>query len=308
MLFGIYLLPAAQDTGVKSIAAAVTLDSVVVVAQKAGFSVTDFISLVQSDKSFYRAFRNLRSMSYRFHVDMAFQDKKDNEKAAYAASQVQWYEAPCRWMETEWSRGEGNFFKGRKQPRFKYYTAKLYERLFCTEGKVCESPGSGPDTKADQGRDQMEDHVDQLKKLIFTPGEKANVPFIGKKTAIFSDRMLDYYQFNISSDMYAGTECYVFTASVKPGFADLPAKTVIKYLATWFRKSDFQVMGRNYRLSHRTILYNFDVEMDIQLIRTDGAYYPDSIRYDGFWNIPFKKFEKGNFTVRFTDFGIQKTD
>ncbi len=308
LLFGIYLLSAAQETGVKNIAAVVQLDSVVIVAQKAGFSVEDFIAFVREDESFYRAFKNLRTASYRFDVEMEFQDRKERQKASYRAAQVQYFEASCRWMEILESSSSGNFFKKRKLPKYKYYTAKLYDRLFCTVGKVCnEQSMPDPDGTEDEKR-KMEGHVEELKKLIFSPGEKANVPFIENKTAIFSERMSSFYDFMITSDAYNGTECYVFTAAVKPGYADREGKTVIKYLSTWFRKEDFQVMARTYRLNHQTLLYTFDVEMDIRLTKRGTQYFPVQIGYDGFWNIPFKKYEKGTFTVRFSDFGLQKTN
>jgi hypothetical protein len=308
LLFGICLALLGQTSDVKSIAAAVELDSVVIVAKSKGFSIEEFIELVQTDQSFYQAFKNLRSESYRFDVDMHFYDKKEAERASYFAKNIQWYETGCRRMETFDQGYKGKFYKRKKNPKYKYYTASLYHRLFCTDGVVCsdEDPISSSNGMDDQQK--MESHVSQLKKLIFSPGQQADVPFIKNKTAIFSERMRRFYDFKITSEVYHSVDCYVFTANVKPEYTNHPSRTVIKQLSTWFGKSDFQVMGRTYQLQHRTAVYAFDVSMQIDLVKKGKEYFPTYISYDGYWNVVLKKYEKGTFAVRFSDFGMQKKE
>jgi hypothetical protein len=306
LLFGICLCISSQSSDVKSVAAAVQLDSIVIIAKSKGFDVEDFIEYVQEDASFYQAFKNLRTISHRFEVDMTFRDKREVEKATFKEKNIQWFENGCRSMETLESSVTGKFFKRKKNQKYKYYTTTLYHRLFCTDGVVCKNEKPASQNNAPEEQKKMEGHVNQLKKLLFSPGQQANVPFIKNKTAIFSDRMRKYYDFKISSEFYSGIDCYVFTATVKPEYKNKESKTVIKLLSTRFAKTDFQVLSRTYTLKHGSTVYAFDVSMEIDLLKIGDTYFPSIIKYDGFWNIAFKKYEKGTFTVRFSDFGMQK--
>ncbi len=302
LISSFFSLPALcqQKEHVESVAAAVTLDSVVIKATSAGFSVEDFIEMVQTDDSFYKAFKNLRTESYRFDCDMDFFDKRENTIATYNAKNIQWFRDKCRSMETLEETHSGKYFKRKKNPTARFYTTVLYERLFETEGTVCsESQDTEPSNSG-----QVEDHVSELKKLIFRPGQQANVPLIKNKTAIFSDKMQRYYDFSIRSEEYNGVDCYVFAAHVRPEYLEQIGKTVIKHLETRFSKADFQVVNRTYELSNRSMVYFFEVKMNIDLVLTEGKYFPANISYDGYWNVPMKKYEKAKFTVSFSDSGL----
>ncbi len=200
-------------------------------------------------------------------------------------------------LQEDWS---GRFFKGKKQlPRF--YTYALYDRVFLTNGQVCIDTS---DTAAEHtGSDHsMEHHVRALRDLIFRPGTRADVPFIGQKTEIFSEDMVDLYDFVIRSDTLRGMPVYVFSAIVKDAYADQENRTVYKELTTYFSKKDFQVLARDYRLSQNTVFYMFDVTMHVELNRIHGSYVPVQVTYHGTWNIPLKRKETGTFTVQLCDF------
>ncbi|MCB0666373.1 MAG: hypothetical protein KDC80_11145, partial [Saprospiraceae bacterium] len=79
-------------------------------------------------------------------------------------------------------------------------------------------------------------------------------------------------------------------------------KTVIKDLTTYLSKKDFQVLGRSFQLAHYKTLYQFSVDINIRLIRKHGLYLPSEITYLGFWNIPFKQKETGDFKITFSQF------
>ena len=148
----------------------------------------------------------------------------------------------------------------------------------------------------------MAKYVAQLKKLIFQPGEKVDVPIIGRKTAIFDEKLAQYYDYTIGSKTFAETtECYVFEAAVKPEYLDRKeGKTVVKSLETFFEKKTFQVVGRNYRVAYYGALFDFDVTMNVELTKVDGQYLPKYIAYDGFWKIPTQKREQAKFTIKMT--------
>ncbi len=275
----------------------ITLDSVTVQASRRGFDVADFVQFVQEDQSFYRAFRNLRFQTYRAENAIAMYDKRNHKKATYRNVIRQLSEGRCRTMEVLEESVTGNFYKRKK--RYRYYTATLFDRLFFTWEKVCEEQQEELET--DAKAKGMEKHIRELKKLIFQPGTKADVPLIGNKTEIFSPKMRPYYDFSIQRKSHQnGRDCYVFTATVKEAYqTHKQDKTVIKFLETYFDKDSFQVLARNYRLAYRGSLFDFDVKMEIELEQRGDTYLPRLIRYDGFWDVPGKKPEISRFKARF---------
>ncbi|MGK0363797.1 MAG: hypothetical protein ACI85O_000850 [Saprospiraceae bacterium] len=272
------------------------LDSMTVTASRSGFDVSDFIDKVETDNSFYQSFKNTRHLSYSTENQIFIKNDKNKLKADYYSKTKQISDGNCREMIVDEEKVNGNFYKKKKE--YRYYTAKLFDRVFHTHDKVCEDEKEDADKESPSG---MEKHYQELKKLIFSPGQEANVPLIGKKTAIFTEDMRPYYTFSIRSKNYLdGTECYVFTATVRPDFKE--DKTVIKYLETWFRKDNFQITARNYRLKYFSLLFDFEVEMKVKLTKIGSLFVPEKIDYKGFFDIPLKKAEYGEFSVRLYDF------
>lgn len=288
LLFSISL-QAQEADGISSV---VFLDSFMVTATRQGFDVDDFIGLVQEDESFYQAFRNLRFLSYDSDNEITVFDKNQQQIARYDAKTHQIARNRCRTVEVLEERIEGKYYKRKRKPR--YYTARMYERLFFSDGEECED-------EQEEKKGMIEERIDQLKRLIFQPGKEVNVPFIGSKTAIFSSRMQPYYDYSISSKAYQDKiDCYVFAATVKPNTKE--SKTVIKYLETYFDKQTFQVVARQYRLKYFGAAFDFDVTMDIQLRKLGKQYVPSNLYYKGFWKIPTQKAERVEFKTRFYGF------
>ncbi|MFT5167855.1 MAG: hypothetical protein ACI8P3_003093 [Saprospiraceae bacterium] len=277
----------------------VLMDSIVVSATRTGFDVQDFIKIVREDESFYSAFRNMRTRSYSSDNEIIMFSNKGTQKAKFYSQIKQYSDDTCRTMEVLNETVTGNFYK--KKHKLRYYTAKLFDQLFFTHGKVCET-GSSDDPPAP--KKNMEKHISELKKLIFSPGEKADIPLIGKKTEIFSEKMEKYYDFSISSEKYnEGIDCYVFAAVIKPEYQTKKEdKTVIKSLYTYFDKSNFQVVARTYQLKYYGTLFDFNVNMKIELRKFGELYVPEYLEYDGFWDIPAKKPEIAKFHARFYDY------
>ena len=282
-----------------NIAAIVLLDSFVVTAKREGFKVEEFIELVQKDESFYAAFQNLRKVSYRADNHLEFFNKSEEKIAQYDSKTRQQYENKCRTMQILSQKDEGKYFK--RNGKYRYYTSKMYDQVFFTHGAVCESEATMREPSKPKG---IRKHISELKKLIFQPGEKVDVPIIGGKTAIFSEKMMPYYDYSIRQDQYRGQlDCYVFAVHVKPEFEQKKeGKTVIKYLETYFERKTFQVLGRKYQLRYQSAFFDFDVEMDIELTKIGNLYLPEKVQYNGVWNIPSKKPEDGSFQATFYDF------
>ena len=277
----------------------ILLDSVVVSASKNSLDIDDFVDMVVNDESFFIAFHNIRTLSYSANNQIKMYAKKGKEKASYKSLTKQMFDGECRTMEVLEETTTGNFYKRKKKHR--YYTAKMFDRIFFTHGKVCETEGKPNYDHPNKG---MEKHVQELKKLIFDPGEKADVPLISNKTRIFSEEMSEYYNYSITSKEYKnGADCYVFSVKVKPEFTKRKTnKTVIKVLETYFEKNTFQVIARNYSLAYSGALFDFDVNMEIELKKVHNYYVPDYIKYNGWWDIPAKKPEISTFSAKFYDY------
>ena len=274
----------------------INLDSITVTASRAGFDVADFVDLVLKDKSFYQAFTNLRHHSYDFTNHIEILDKKNQVTASYDSRARQNSDGDCRSME-EWDLTvKGKFFKNKKKKKHKYYTAKLYDRLFFTKDTVCESVR----VYEGDGDLRQEGHIDKLKQLVFSPGEKINVPLIGKKMEIFEPRMAKFYDYEINSVTYKEDQpAYVFSAVVKPEYQNHKKdKTVIKSLQTYFDKTSFQVLARDYRLQYSGALFDFDVTMRIELKKVNEKYVPSFLSYDGDWKVAVKRRERVRFSMK----------
>jgi len=279
----------------------ISLDSVVIRDIKDGFDIQDFIDKVRHDRSLYEAFRNLKTITYKSETSFHAYDSKGRQEAFYTTSAYQEIMNKCRWMEYFHTRAEGRVFD--KKGGYEYYTLKMLDQVFFIHDTVCnEKPGNGNfDTKGLSGIDKQKQ---ELKKLIFSPGEPANIPLMGDKTAIFNPEMRKYYDFSVASKVSGkGADCYVFTAKVKDQYQDDKDATVVREMSTWFEKENFQVVKRTYQLAYNTLAYKFDVNMDVNLTKTGGLYVPENIRYAGFWKIAFKKAERTDFT---TDFYLYK--
>ncbi len=303
LLISTSIVDAQSDTALANIGGLIDLDEITVTASRAAFNVDDFIEMVIEDESFYNAFRNIRFLSYYSKNEVTMFDKKGREKATLKNKIQQNSVDNCRTMEVLEEVITGNYFKRKKKHR--YYTGKLHDRLFLTHGKICESRKTGtPKPPASK----MEKHIQSLKRLIFNPGKKVDVPFIGNKTAIFSKKMAPYYNYSITSKVYGDSiDCYVFKAIVKPEFQERKKdKTVIKDLETYFDKSTFQVVARHYQLAYAGAAFDFDVTMDIELDQVLGQYIPIKIEYDGWWDVPARKPEISKFSIQFEKYEITK--
>ncbi len=287
--------------GQQQIADIVYLDSVMVLAQKSGFSVDEFIGFVLEDESFYQAFKNLRHTSYSQSTAMRFEDGK-RPLVTYEASHQQTIQGNCRKLTLLAERSSDRFYRGRKQ-KIRYYTATVYDRIFAQTGTFCRQ-----DIVETAGTSEgIEGHVEALKQLIFSPGKPADVPFLKSRTAIFSSKMRKRYTYHINArDFRIGNPAYVFEVHLRPEYMQSDDnRTLIKSMVTWFSKDDFQVLGRTYRLAQKALLYDFEVEMDISLEKHSGDYLPHLIRYQGWWNIPTRRKEEGSFEIAF-DYPVSK--
>lgn len=273
----------------------IAMDEVVVKAARGGWDVQAFMRRVRTDTTFFKAFRSLRVVSYSAVNDIKVYGKKGNVIASLFSKTRQTVSGGCRTMQVLEEQTTGDFYKRNKE--YNYYTAELYAYLFFTTGKVC-GDNDIVGTNVQRGKGQIEKSKYQLRQLVFNPGAKiSGVPFMGDKAAIFEPDQAKRYDFKLTSETYDGEECYVFTATPKKGEED---NVVYNNLATWFRKSDYAIVARDYSLSYNTMLYDFNVKMKVRTRQIGNRLLPTRIDYDGNWDVAAKPRERVRFTTLFT--------
>ena len=189
--------------------------------------------------------------------------------------------------------------------QFNYYTAQMYASLFFTNDTICGEDNiiAGSEFSL-EGKSGIEKHKEQLKMLFFNPGKRIKgLPFMSGKTAIYDDDMADVYDMSIDMDDYNKTSCYIFIQKVKPG---QEGRAVVDEMTTWFNDKTFEVVARNYSLSYDAGVYDFKVQMEVQMTHFGTWLVPSLIRYNGNWKAIFKKRERGVFTATLFDFEVPR--
>jgi hypothetical protein len=273
------------------------------VVVRTDINVPKFIDRVKNDTTFYKAFKNLHVLGFTSLNDIRILDKKGKQKAALESKTRQQRSNGCRTMEVLSATSQGDFYND--DSSLNYYTAELYAGLFFTKGKVCGENNIVAGTSFDaKGKSGVAKHKEQLKMLFFNPGKKIpGIPFIGNKINVFDPDVAEYYDFLIDQVEYEGKQAYLFSvkarADLSPGEKN---KIVIDNMITWFDAKTMEVLARNYSLSYDAGVYDFDVSMEVQMTKFGDYLVPKTLRYNGNWDVVFKKRERGVFTATLFDF------
>lgn len=278
----------------------VSLSEVVV---RSHLDVSRFIEQIKKDTSFYKAFKNLRVLSFSSSNDILMRNQALQPVARLMSKTRQQREAGCRTMQVMEETKQGNFYD--KQGNFNYYTAELYASLFFTSGRVCGETnrvGNLPFNLI--GMRGMAKHKQQLKMLLFNPGQKIpGIPLMGDKVDLFDPQRAMLYDFVIDFADHFGEPCYLFTVQAKkdlrPGEKD---RLVLDQMKTWFSIRTMEVLGRHYSMSYEAGLYDFNVQIEAEMTRFNELLVPATLRYVGDWDVLWKKRERGVFTATLYDF------
>ncbi len=291
---------ARQDSSVTIGKKAIMLTEVVV---HSNLNVAGFIERVKNDTTFYKAFKNLKVVGYTSLNDVRMLDKKGVTTATLESKTRQTVKNGCRSMEVLSEKTSGDMYDAGRN--WNYYTMELYAGLFFANGTVCGDnnivKGAELNLKNKSG---IAKHKEQLKMLFFNPGKKIpGIPFIGNKIALFDDDVAKLYNFTIDMSDYQGQLCYVFTVRAR---ADLTGSEkndiVINEMVTWFNSKTMEIVARNYDLSYDAGVYDFNVRMEVQMVKAGDYLVPKLLRYNGEWHAIFKKRERGVFTATLFDF------
>jgi hypothetical protein len=290
----------AQDTTIIVDNKKITLPEVVV---RNHFDYKKLLQQIKDDTTFYKAFRNLRLLNYASFNDIKMMDKAGKVKASLFSKTQQQRSAGCRTMAILEEQTTGDFYNN--QHDYNYLTAELYAALFFTKGKICGEDNivTGRVISA-AGQSGISTHKEQLKMLFFNPGKKIKgIPFIGDKLDLYDDHANKVYDYKLDIQDFHGQPCYVFSIIPKDNLGLFRKDDiVVDDMTTWFDIKTLDVLARNYSLSYKAGVYDFDVSMEVEMTKFNGLLVPKILRYKGNWNVLFKKRERGIFTATLFDF------
>lgn len=280
----------------------IQLDSVVkITAQK--FGVETFINAIISDTSFYEAFRNMKKYTF-IAENRIFSYDKNNKVDGKVYRKIRHNNDGPYKMEYLVKENSGNLYK--KNGKYQLYTIEMFDYIFMN----AYNTDFVPNAPASDGKGGTnESYKDKLKTLIFNPGRPIKgLPFIGNKTEIFTANMRQYYDYSFYSATYLDSiPVYRFKVSVKP---DLSKWTkdglMIKELVTIFDKRTFEILGRYVDMKYSNMLFDFDVQMNIEMSYFNEVKLPTKITYQGNWDYPLKKEERASFLVVHKDYKLAK--
>ncbi len=286
----------AQDTTIIYENSKVVLPEVIV---RNNMNYKSILARIKADTTFYKAFRNLHVIEYSSYNNIIMRNKNDAQQATYYSKTKQHRSAGCRTTEVLEQKATGDFFK--PNGAYNYITAEMYASLFFANGKVCGEDNivAGHEFNADN-KSGMEKHKEQLKMLFFDPGKKIpGIPLIGNKLDLYDDHAHKLYDYRLDYVDYKGIEAYEFTVSKKD---DQSNDVVVDEMTTWFNIKNMEVLARNYSLSYKAGVYDFDVSMEVEMTHVDDLLVPQTLRYKGNFAVVFKKRERGEFTATLFDF------
>ncbi|RZJ75398.1 MAG: hypothetical protein EOO47_19805 [Flavobacterium sp.] len=280
----------------------IQLDSVVkITAQK--FGIETFINAIISDTSFYEAFRNMKKYTF-IAENRIFSYDKNNKVDGKVYRKIRHNNDGPYKMEYLVKENSGNLYK--KNGKYQLYTIEMFDYIFMN----AYNTDFVPNAPASDGKGGTnESYKDKLKTLIFNPGRPIKgLPFIGNKTEIFTANMRQYYDYSFYSATYLDSiPVYRFKVSVKP---DLSKWTkdglMIKELVTIFDKRTFEILGRYVDMKYSNMLFDFDVQMNIEMSYFNEVKLPTKITYQGNWDYPLKKEERASFLVVHKDYRLGK--
>lgn len=289
-----------QDTTVSYENTIVTLPEVIV---RNNLDYLHILKQIKEDTTFYKAFRNLRVIEYTSLNNIRMLEKDGNVEASYNSKTRQHRENGCRTTEMLDQQTTGDFFD--KNGDYNYITGEMYAGLFFSKGKVCGETNIVAATKFDaSNKSGMEKHKEQLKMLFFNPGRKIpGIPFIGNKLDLYDENAHKLYDYRLDYIDYKGSYAYVFSIKAKDDLGLFRrGDIVVDEMTTWFDVKTMDVLARNYSLSYKAGVYDFDVQINVEMTKFEDMLVPKFLRYKGNFKVIFKKRERGEFTATLFDY------
>lgn len=279
----------------------ITLDSAVNIKAER-LNIETFINRIINDTSFYQSFRDMKRYTFIAENRIYTYDKKNKVDGKIYRKIKHNNSGPYK-MEYLVKQDTGKVYK--KNGKYQLYTVEMFDYIFMNAYNTDFVPNA-PVSDGKGGTN--EGYKDKLKTLIFNPGRPVKVPFIGSKTEVFSANMRQYYDYGFTSGTYLDSiPVYRFKVSVKPDLSSWAKDGImIKELVTIFDKRNFNILGRYVDMKYSNMLFDFDVQMNIEMGYFGEDKLPTKITYQGNWDYPFKKEERASFLIVHKDYKLEK--
>jgi len=291
----------AQDSTINEQGQKFTLTEAIV---RNHFDYKAILQRIKEDTSFYKAFKTLRTIGYSSFNHIEMKDKNEAVVATLNSKTKQTRKNNCRSMEVLEETTTGNLRNASGE--YNYVTPSLYASLFFTKGTICGETNVVAGKKRIVQGSSMEKAKEQLKMLFFNPGKKIpGIPFIGNKLDLYDESAHELYDYKLDYVDYHGQLAYVFDVQPKQGLGFFDKdRVVVDQMITWFNPKTLEVLGRNYSLSYKAGVYDFNVQMEVEMTYFNGVLVPKILRYKGNWDVVFKKRERGLFTATLFDYKV----
>lgn len=273
----------------------VVVDSAVAnIRARGGLYVQDFIDQILRDTSFYEAFRNMKKYAFTAENRVYTYDKNDKVEGKICRKLKHSNTNLGHKIQYLAKADSGKIYK--RNGKYELYTTEMFDYIFMNAyNSDFVKGGDSPN-----GGGKNESYKSKLKTLIFSPGRPVSgIPFISKKTEIFSPEMKPYYRYEFARGTYLDSiPVYRFKVIQRANLTDgQKDEVMIKELTTIFDRRDFQILGRYVDMKFKNFVMDFNVQMDIELNRFGGELLPTKISYQGNWDVPFHKEERASFLV-----------
>ena len=274
----------------------VTIDSAINITAKR-LSAETFIDEILRDTSFYEAFRNMKKYTFTAENQL-YTYNKHNKVEAKLYRKLQHTVSPgADRVRVLSQRDSGKIYK--KNGKYQLYTVEMFDYIFMNAYKSAYSASA----ESPIGGGTNQSYKQKLKTLLFSPGRPVKgIPFISDKTEIFTANMRQYYDYNFYSGTYLDSiPVYRFKVTQKSDLSNWTKSGImIKELTTIFDKRNMQILGRYVDMKYSNMLFDFDVQMNIELgYFIDGeTLLPVKISYQGNWNVLLKKEERVSFLIQ----------
>ncbi len=270
----------------------ITIDSPIII-RSTRLTTESFIDAIVRDTSFFEAFRNMNKYSFLAENRIFTYNKKNQVSAKVYRKIFHNNSVIPHQMKYLVKQDSGKIYK--RNGKYQLYTVKMFDYIFMNANNSDFIPNTS-------NNKEQESYKDKLKTLIFSPGKPIKgIPFIGSKTQIFTPSMRPYYDYSFYRGTYLDSiPVYRFKISIKPTLASrIKDGLMIKELTTIFDMRNFQILGRYMDIKYSSFLFDFNVQMNIELDYFDQnqTLLPTKISYQGTWNIPFKEEERVSFLI-----------
>ncbi|MBT5750993.1 MAG: hypothetical protein HOI39_07705, partial [Flavobacteriales bacterium] len=79
-------------------------------------------------------------------------------------------------------------------------------------------------------------------------------------------------------------------------------KALIRKIASYFDKENFNVIYREYKFVYKHFLIDLDMDVFVHMDYVNRKHVPTEIYYKGFWNVLFFKAERAEFMLKNTNY------